>query len=59
MSEKMRYVEIIKNIIDWDYGKEIIFYDNGRWYSRKDCDYISLDELEDWVYDVASKHREE
>lgn len=46
MEEFLKYVNIIKQILDRDYGKERVFYNNGEWYDRDTCKNLSLDELE-------------
>lgn len=56
MKELMVYVEIIKTILDSDYGKEVVFYKNGEWYSREHSRVITLDELKDYVLDTFNKH---
>jgi len=54
-SELLEYVEIIKTILDRSYGKEVVFYEDGRWYSRDHCRYISIDELAEYIYDVTKR----
>ena len=59
MKELMVYVEIIKTILDNDYGKEVVFYENGEWYSREHSRIITLDELKEYVLDTFNKHYSE
>lgn len=53
MKELLFYVDIIKFILDRDYGKEVVFYDNGEWYSRKHNRIISLDELREYIFEIT------
>lgn len=55
MEEFQRYVRIIKQILDRDYGKERVFYDSGDWYDRNFCRNLSLDELEKEVLDIVNQ----
>lgn len=55
MQEFMRYINIIKQALDRDYGKERVFYNDGEWYDRSTCKNMSLDELEREVMDVVSQ----
>ncbi|MFZ4454260.1 hypothetical protein [Salibacterium aidingense] len=66
MNELLTYVAIVKTIADRIYGKEVIFYDNGQWYSREHSRYISDDEVAeltiglvtDLQTELAEKERE-
>lgn len=51
--EKMLYVETIKAILDRNYGKEVVFYDEGEWYSRDHSRNINLDELQEYILKVT------
>lgn len=55
MQELLTYINMIKRILDRHYEKEIVFYDNGSWYSREHCREISLEELEDFLLEVTDK----
>lgn len=55
MNELLAYVDIIKSILERDYGKEVVFYNNGEWYSRDHCRYLTLEELKEYVLDVTDK----
>jgi hypothetical protein len=55
MHELMTYVNIIKTILDRDYGKEVVFYDDGDWYSRDHCRNITLEELKEYILKVTDK----
>ena len=68
MPEFLKYIAIIKNLIDYDYEKGRVFYENGVWYDRDASRNISLEELEKIAmsivenlhhqYDVNDKVRE-
>lgn len=51
--ELMTYVYMIKEILDINYGKEVVFYDAGEWYSRVHERIISMDELKQYLKEVA------
>lgn len=53
MKEFMTYVAIIKEILDREYGKEVVFYDNGEWYSRDHSRKITLEELREYILEVT------
>jgi hypothetical protein len=55
MNELMAYVNIIKDILDRDYGKEVVFYDNGEWYSRDHSRIITTEELREYVLKVTDR----
>lgn len=55
MQEFLRYINIIKQVLDRDYGKERVFYNDGEWYDRNSCKNLSLDELEKEVVEVVSQ----
>lgn len=57
-NEKLAYVEMIKNVLDREYGKEVVFYDKGEWYSRYYCRNITIDELAKFLYDMTRKEDE-
>ena len=54
MEEKLLYVEILKNIINRYYEKEMVFYYNGKWYFKKHCRNMSTKELMDWIFKITS-----
>lgn len=49
MNEFMTYVAILKTAADRIYGKEVVFYDGGEWYSREHGRYITPEELAEFV----------
>jgi len=51
MQELLQYVELIKQLTASKYGKDVLFYDVGNWYSREHCREITLEELQDFVMD--------
>jgi len=54
--EKKTYIDIIKQIADRDYGKEVLFYHgDGEWYSRDLCRNISLVELSEYMLKITNK----
>lgn len=53
MEEFLLYIETLKHIIDTDYGKEAVFYEEGKWYSREHCRNISPEELTEWVLRIV------
>jgi hypothetical protein len=53
MKEFLFYVNIIKEILDRDYGKEVVFYNDGEWYSRSHSRKITLDELKAYILEVT------
>lgn len=55
MHEFMIYVNIIKTILDRDYGKEVVFYNDGEWYSRDHSKIITLEELKEYILKVTDK----
>jgi hypothetical protein len=55
MNEIMAYVNMIKKILDRDYGKEVVFYHEGEWYSRNHGRNISLEELEEYLLKVTDR----
>lgn len=63
MSEELKvYAYFVKRLFDLDYGKERLFYDEGKWYDRHYGRYIDLEELVDelekifeHVYDLYEK----
>jgi hypothetical protein len=55
MQEFMKYINIIKQVLDRDYGKERVFYNNGEWYDRNTSKNMSLDELESEVLGIVSQ----
>jgi hypothetical protein len=55
LNELLVYANMIKEILDRDYGKEVVFYDNGEWYSRDHCRNISLEELKEYVLKVTNR----
>lgn len=59
MKEFLFYVGIIKEILDRNYGKEVVFYNEGEWYSRDHSRIISLDELRKYILQVTNRHPDE
>ena len=59
MGEFMIYVNALKNIADSHYGKEVIFYDNGEWYSRDHSRNLTPEEVAQYVYEVATESLKE
>ena len=61
MEEFLRYIAIIKELLDNDYEKQRVFYDKGVWYDRHTCKNLTLDELEKEVLTIGFqvKHDEE
>lgn len=55
MNELMAYVQMIKEVLDRDYGKEVVSYNNGEWYSRNHSRNISYEELEEYLLSVTDK----
>jgi hypothetical protein len=47
------YVNAMKTIIDTNYEKEMVFYDDGDWYSRHHCRNITDEELIEWVIEIT------
>jgi hypothetical protein len=54
MEELLFYVNLIKQLVCRECEKEILFYNDGEWYSREHCRNISLDELKEFVLDTTS-----
>lgn len=52
MQELMLYVNLIKEILDRNYGKEVVFYNEGQWYSRDHSRNLTLDELREYLLQV-------
>lgn len=55
MNELMAYVDMIKTVLDRDYGKEVVFYDEGEWYSREHSRKISFEELSAYLLKVTDR----
>lgn len=55
MNEIMAYVNMIKKILDRDYGKEVVFYNNGEWYSREHSGKIDLNTLQEYLLKVTDR----
>lgn len=55
MNEIMAYVNMIKKILDRDYGKEVVFYNDGEWYSKDHCRKLSFEELEEYLLRVTDR----
>ena len=51
MKNKESTIDFVRVASNSLYGKEIFFYDEelNKWYSRVDCDYISLEEVFDYI----------
>ncbi len=44
MNEFKAYIDAIKFVLDLDYGKERVFYDeDGTWYDRHSSNYVDFD----------------
>ena len=43
------YVNMIKEVLDRHYGKEVVFYNDGEWYSRDHSRNITIEELRDYL----------
>lgn len=46
-NEKELIIDFIRETSNYLYDKEVFFYDDdlNKWYSRKDCKYITLEEV--------------
>jgi len=55
MNEIMAYVNMIKKVLDRSYGKEVVFYNEGEWYSRDHSRNITLEELEEYLLEVTDR----
>ncbi|MFI2856880.1 hypothetical protein ACH6EH_07040 [Paenibacillus sp. JSM ZJ436] len=55
MNELMAYVQMIKQILDRDYGKQSVSYNNGQWYSREHSRNITYEELEEYLLKVTDR----
>jgi chromosome segregation ATPase len=53
MNELIVYVNALKTIADRYYGKEVIFYDSGDWYSRDHCRNLTPEEVATYVIETA------
>lgn len=53
--ELLKYIELIREIASREYEKDILFYNEGAWYSREHCREITLDELEDFILRITEK----
>lgn len=49
MKELMAYVNMIKDVLDREYGKEVVFYSDGEWYSRDHSRNITIEELREYL----------
>lgn len=54
MGEFLLYINILKSIIDTEYERETVFYENGKWWPRDHCRYISPEVLTDWVLEIVN-----
>lgn len=55
MKELLAYVEMIKAVLDREYGKGVVFYDDGEWYSRDHSRNISIEELRKYLLEQTYK----
>gem|GEM_PF-4559990 len=55
MKELMAYVNMIKDVLDREYGKEVIFYSEGEWYSRDHSRNITVEELREYLLQQTYK----
>lgn len=55
MNEFDRYVSTLKRIADRHYGKEVLFYDSGEWYSRDHCRNLTTEEVCDYVFELSTE----
>ncbi len=55
MKELLKYIELIRKIALREYEKDILFYNDGTWYSREHCKEITLEELEDFILNITEK----
>jgi hypothetical protein len=53
MEELLFYINLIRQIVCREYEKEILFYNDGEWYSREHCRNITLDELKEFVLETT------
>lgn len=53
MKELLAYTELIKTIIDRYYFKEVVFYNDGEWYSREHSRHITVEELSEWLEEIV------
>lgn len=51
----MAYVNMIKDVLDREYGKEVIFYSEGEWYSRDHSRNITVEELREYLLQQTYK----
>ena len=58
MKELMMYIEMIKEVLDREYGKAVVFYNEGEWYSRDHSRNISLEELREYLLQKTDKGEE-
>ncbi|MCE5220197.1 MAG: hypothetical protein LLF98_02720 [Clostridium sp.] len=59
MKELLLYIQTLKQIVDENYGKECVFYDEGEWYSREHSRHITPQELCDYVISILHSTDEE
>jgi hypothetical protein len=59
MNELKLYIETLKTIIDVYYEKEVVFYEDGKWYSRCHSRYITPEELTGWVIELIQHMQNE
>lgn len=56
MKELMAYINMIKEVLDREYGKEVVFYHDGEWYSRDHSRNLSIEELREYL--LQQTHRD-
>ena len=54
MEELLLYINTLKKIIDKHYEKEVIFYEEGKWWSREHSKYISPKEVTEWALELIN-----
>lgn len=57
IKEFMMYINMIKEVLDRSYGKEVVFYNDGEWYSRDHSRNITIEELREYL--LKKTYREE
>ena len=51
----MLYVRTFQQIVSRIFVKDMIFYEEGKWYSRYHSGYISQQELMDWILELTKE----
>jgi len=58
-TEKLAYVKILTDIITRFYEKEMVFYNEGEWYSREHSRNITIAELEEWIIRITASDEDD